>query len=112
MDSSVALIADYAHALRFSDLPSSVVHQCKRCVVDSFGCALGALDAEPSRIAREMAQRVSMASGSRLIGTAHRTLPELAAYANGVAARYLDANDCLPGGGGHPSDTIPAIFAV
>jgi len=112
VDANVGLIADYAHKLRFSDLPGTVVHQCRRTIVDTFGCALGAMDAEPARIARDMAMRVGMPSGARIIGTDHRTLPELAAFANGVMVRYLDSNDAYPGGGGHPSDTIPAILAV
>lgn len=112
MDTSVGLIADYAHALRFTDLPAPVVHQCKLCVVDTFGVALGAFDAEPSRVARKMAQRASVAAGARVLGTSHRTLPELAAFANGVMARYLDGNDAYPGGGGHPSDAIAAVLAA
>ena len=55
--------------------------------------------------------RVSLPSGARIIGTDHRTLPELAAFANGVMVRYLDANDAYPGGGDHPSDMLPAILA-
>ncbi len=112
MASSIDLIADYAHALRYSDLPVAAVHHCKRCMIDTFGVALGAFDAEPSRIARAMAQRVGVASGARIIGTTHRTLPELAAFANGVMARYFDGNDVYPGGGGHPSDTIAAVLAA
>jgi 2-methylcitrate dehydratase len=29
-----------------------------------------------------------------------------------VMVRYLDGNDCYPGGGGHPSDAIPAVLAA
>ncbi len=47
-----------------------------------------------------------------MLGTAHRALPELAAFANGVMFRYLDGNDTYPGGGGHPSDTFAAVFAM
>jgi 2-methylcitrate dehydratase len=112
VDESLAQIADYAHTLRFSDLPAAVVHQCRRTVVDTFGCALGAMTSEPARIARDLAMRVSLPAGARIIGTGHRTLPELAAFANGVMVRYLDSNDAYPGGGGHPSDTIPAILAL
>src|SRR5918999_1766860 len=112
MDTTVGLIADFAHRLRFADLPAEVVHHCKRCVVDTFGVALGALDAEPCRIAREIAQRASVPGGARLIGSSHRTLPELAAFANCVMARYLDGNDAFPDGGGHPSDTIAAVLSV
>lgn len=112
MDASVALIAAYAHALRFSDLPAETVHHCKRCAVDTLGCALGGMNSEPSRIARDMALRASVASGARVFGTAHRTLPELAAFANGTMARYLDGNDLFAGGGGHPSNTMSAIIAA
>lgn len=112
MGSSIDSIADYAHALRFTDLPAAAVTHCKRCVVDTFGVALGAFDAEPSRIARDLAQRVSVPSGARVIGTDYRTLPELAAFANGVMARYFDGNDVYPGGGGHPSDMIAAVLAA
>ena len=38
------------------------------------------------------------------------TLPELAAFANCVMARYLDGNDAFPNGGGHPSDTISSVL--
>src|SRR3954470_23491580 len=112
MDSNVQRIADYAHALRFADLPSSVVHDCKRRLVDTLGCALAAFDAEPATIARRNALRVSDPRGASVMGTAHRTLPELATFANGVMVRYLDGNDTLPGGGGHPSDVIAPMLAV
>ena len=112
MDRVVGLIADYAQALRYEDLPPAVVHHCKRCVLDTLGVALAAFDAQPCRIAREIASRASVPGGARVIGTAQRTLPELAAFANSVMTRYLDGNDSYLGGGGHPSDTIPAIFAV
>ncbi len=112
MASTIDLIADYAHTLRYSDLPAEVVRHCKRCMIDTFGVALGAFKVEPSRIARALAQRTSVAPGARIIGTNHRTLPELAAFANGVMARYFDGNDVYPGGGGHPSDMMAAILAV
>ena len=114
MDTSVALIADYASALRYTDLPVAVVHDCKRRVIDTLGCGLGAFDAEPSRIARKIALRAQLCKGARLLGTAHRTLPELATFANGVMIRYLDGNDFYPdeSGGGHPSDVISAVLAA
>src|SRR5262245_29878885 len=108
MDASVTRIADFASALTYADLPAQVVHECKRRIVDTIGCALGAFDEEPSRIARALATRVVAARGARVLGINHRSLPELATFANGVMARYFDGNDVFPGGGGHPSDVIPA----
>jgi len=105
-------IADYAGALAYSDLSADSVRHCKRCVIDAFGVALGAFDEEPSRIARALARRVSVPGGARVLGTTHRTLPELGAFANGIMVRYFDGNDVYPGGGGHPSDMIPAVLAA
>lgn len=66
----------------------------------------------PSRIARRLALRAAAPAGARVLGTAQRTLPELAAFANGVMGRYLDGNDTFPGGGGHPSDMISGVLAA
>ena len=50
--------------------------------------------------------------GATIFGTRHRALPELACFANGVAMRCLDGNDCYPGGGGHPSGVIAPVLAA
>jgi len=112
MDHSTQKIAEFVTALRFADLPAEVVHDCKRRIVDTLGCAIAAFDAEPVRIARSVAQRAQVADGATIVGTADRTLPELAAFANGVASRYIEGNDTYPGGGGHPSDCLLPILAV
>jgi 2-methylcitrate dehydratase PrpD len=40
-------LAEYAVGLEFERLPEAVVHEVKRRTIDSIGCALGALNAEP-----------------------------------------------------------------
>lgn len=112
MDSFVKQIVDHASSRRWDTLPAPVVHEGKRRIVDTLGCAIAAYDAEPSRIARALGMRVSADEGARILGTNHRTLPELATFANGVMARYLDGNDAYPGGGGHPSDVITPMLAL
>jgi 2-methylcitrate dehydratase len=87
MDTSISRIADYASTLAYGDLPAQVVHECKRRIVDTVGCALGAFDAEPSRIGRALAARVEVPGGARVFGTKQRSLPELATFANGVMVR-------------------------
>src|SRR6058998_160149 len=106
-------LADYAVGLKFEDLPQTVVHEVKRRVIDSIGCALGGWDAEPCAVARRVASMFSADCGATLLGTAHRAPPDWAAFANGCQVRYLDYNDTyLSKEPAHPSDNIPAALAV
>src|SRR5438105_3492808 len=106
-------LADYACALRFEDLSSEVVHEVKRRVVDSLGCALGAWDEEPCAIARKVASDFSAKNGATIIGTDHQAPPDWAAFATGCCIRYFDYNDTyLSKEPAHPSDNIAAALAV
>jgi 2-methylcitrate dehydratase len=113
MDHTTELLSTYASRLTYQDLPPEVVHQVKRTMIDTFGCALGAFSAEPCIIARRLASRVTSNMPSRIVGTKDDSAPDLAGFANGVMMRYLDCNDAyFSPGGGHPSDMIPAILAM
>ena len=52
-------LAEFACSLKFEDLSPAVVHEVKRRVIDSFGCALGAWNEEPCVIARKVASDFS-----------------------------------------------------
>ncbi len=106
-------LADYVHRLSYRDFPQAVVHETKRRVLDSLGCAFGAWRAEPCRIARRVAESVKVPGGSTLWGTGRKTTPDLAAFANGAMVRYLDFNDTyLSQEPAHPSDNLSAVLAV
>ena len=106
-------LADYACALRFEDLSPAVVHEAKRRVIDSCGCALGAWNEEPCVIARKVASEFSAKNGSTIIGTDHKAPPDWTAFANGCCIRYFDYNDTyLSKEPAHPSDNISAALAV
>jgi 2-methylcitrate dehydratase len=108
-----ARLAQYAQSLRYGDLSPAVVHEVKRRVLDSIGCAMSAFHAPPCRIARRLAQSVKVTDGATVWGTTHRTLPDLATFANGALVRYLDFNDTyLAKEPAHPSDNIAAVLAV
>ncbi len=112
--SSLALrLAEKALATRFEQLDPRVVHEVKRRMLDSLGCALGAWRSGPARVTREAAAAVSVPGGASLFGSKHRTTPDLAAFSNGALVRYLDFNDTyLSLEPAHPSDNIPACLAV
>jgi 2-methylcitrate dehydratase len=113
MDRTTDLLSTYACRLTYQDLPPEAVHQAKRTLIDTFGCALGGFHAEPAVIARRLASRVTSSMPSRVLGTKDDSAPDMAGFANGVMVRYLDCNDAyFSPGGGHPSDLIPAILAM
>jgi len=115
VDSTTEQLASFATGLRYADLPDAVVHEAKRRLIDTLGCALGGADSPPARIARDLAGEATSRRGARVLGAAERTTPELAAFANAVMVRYLDFNDSFSSArasGGHPSDMIPAILAI
>ena len=106
-------LAHYSREVSYRTLPSEVVHEVKRRLIDTFACALGGWESAPAKIARKVARSVRFRAGATLIGEAHRTTEDLAAFANGTAVRYLDYNDTyLSKEPAHPSDNIPAALAA
>ena len=113
MDRTTEMLSAYSCGITYEELGPGVVEQVKRTLVDTMGCAIAGFDSEPAGIARSLADGVHGDMPSRIIGSAGHTAPDLAAFANGVAVRYLDCNDSyFSPGGGHPSDMIPAVLAV
>jgi 2-methylcitrate dehydratase len=112
MDTIASYLSDYTTALTFTDLPPEVVHQAKRLLVDTLGCAIGGYGSEPSKIARALADTVSSRQPATVLGSGQQTSLDLATFANGVMIRYLDFNDGYTSKeSGHPSDAIAAVLS-
>lgn len=106
-------LAEWAGQARYEALDKSVVHEVKRRVLDSIGTALGAWKSRPAKVTRELAMGVAVPGGASVLGSKHRTTPDLATFTNGALVRYLDFNDTyLSQEPAHPSDNIPACWAV
>jgi 2-methylcitrate dehydratase len=113
MDRTVDEISTYAASLTYLDLTPEAIHAVKRSLIDSIGCALGAFAAEPVKIARRLASRISSNIPASVLGTLVKTSPEMATFTNGIMVRYLDFNDdYLNKDGPHPSDNISAVLAI
>ena len=112
-DPIVERLTSYVASLEYEDLPTEVVHQVKRLVIDSMGCGLAASDADPVRAARDLALEVHGSLPATLLGTAATTTPDMAAFVNGTMVRYLDFNDSYNGKDiAHPSDNIAPVLAA
>src|SRR3954454_22423603 len=114
MTTVVQQLSAYTSRLEFAHLPGEVVHQAKRVLIDTVGCALGGYWSEPARIARDIAATVRSSEAATLIGSGERTSLDLATFANGVMIRFLDFNDgyTSTGESGHPSDSIAAVLST
>jgi 2-methylcitrate dehydratase len=105
-------LAAFALSTRYEDLPRPVIAEARRRLIDSFGCAAGALGEPAPGIARQVASGVSGRPGGALFGGG-RSSADWAAFANGVHIRYLDCNDTyLSLEPAHPSDNWAAIMAA
>ena len=106
-------LARYVHGFSYKSLPPEVVHEAKRRLIDTLGCAIGAYGSAPGGVARRLASSLKTTAGARVWGTGRKSSPEIAAFANGTDVRYLDYNDTyLSKEPAHPSDNIPAALAV
>jgi len=106
-------LADYVKSVKYQDLPENVIHETKKRTIDSLGCAIGAYNSEPVKISRKLAEQASNEKGATLIGTRRKTIPDLAAFVNGIMVRYFDYNDTyLSKEPAHPSDNIGPCFSV
>ena len=113
MDKTTRLLSEYSCRLGYEDLDPATIHQVKRTLIDTLGCAMGGYLSEPAKIARNLAGSVTGAPPARVLGTCSNSSLDMAAFANGCMIRYLDCNDSyFSPGGGHPSDMIAAVLAV
>lgn len=106
-------LADYALSVRFRDLDVRTIREMKARVIDALGCAVGAFNEKPVRIARRTAKSLGRSGRSTLLGTRSKASPELATFVNGLMVRYFDFNDTyLSREPAHPSDNLAPCFAV
>ena len=106
-------IADWVAELKYEHLPPEITEKAKRILLDTLGCALGAVHAEPVRMARQV---VSMQGGNAqatAVGVGLKTSCDQAAFLNGMALRYLDFNDYAASGSPHhPSINVAPALSV
>ena len=106
-------LASFAARASYDDLSEQARLQLKIRVLDSLGCAIGALDGEPVRLVRDQTEEFGGRGLCTLIGGS-RTAPDRAALYNGALVRYLDFNDSYlaPGETCHPSDNLAPVLAA
>jgi 2-methylcitrate dehydratase len=106
-------LAALAHSVRFEELPKEVIAAAKARVLDTLGCAFGALHSDVGRAVRGMAADCGGAAQATLIGFGEKTSAPLATLVNGSLLRYLDSNDYyFSRDPAHPSGNLAPALAV
>jgi 2-methylcitrate dehydratase len=106
-------LATLVKSVSYDRLSADTVLACKRVLLDTLGCAIGAVGSRPSQIALSLVSQVKDDQpGATIIGTGQRSTVEGATLVNGTLIRYLDfmdvywAKDIC-----HPSENIAPVLA-
>src|ERR1035437_2634737 len=111
--SQVEQMAEFVNGVRFETLSSDTRQKLKIRILDSLGCSLGALHAEPVRMIGGYINELGSGGSCTLIGGGCADVDRAALY-NSALIRYLDFNDSYLARGEtcHPSDNLGAILAA
>lgn len=109
----VERLAEFAVRASYDDLSEAARDQLKIRVLDSLGCAIGAIDGEPVQLVHGQVAEFDPRGACTLIGGGHAP-PDRATFYNGALVRYLDYNDgyLAKGESCHPSDNLSAVLAA
>jgi len=80
MDVAARDLLTYTMTLAKSDLNADVLHQAKRRIIDTIGCAIAAHAAPPVNMARRTAPNVREGKTARIWGCLSRTSLDMAAF--------------------------------
>ena len=106
-------LASFISRASWGDISPAAREALKIRVLDSLGCASGALDGAPVRMLRKQVDDFGGKPFCTLIGGG-RSAPDRAALYNGALVRYLDYNDSYLAKGEtcHPSDSLGAVLGA
>jgi 2-methylcitrate dehydratase len=105
-------IAEFAVELKYEDLPENVIHEVKRFLYDSIGCAYGSMKTHDVKSMLEIYQEMGGKPESTVIGFGDKLPAVNTSLINSLMIRALDFNDIYwKDDPSHPSDIIPAALS-
>lgn len=99
-------LVGFLHSLEARDLPAEVLDRARYFLVDYLACAIGGSREPSSAAVQRMVQRIGANGCSTIIGTRMRTIPTLAAMANGAASHAIEQDDTHSAGSIHLGTTM------
>ncbi|HWF94952.1 MAG TPA: MmgE/PrpD family protein [Xanthobacteraceae bacterium] len=106
-------VARWLVGLRYEEVPPDVIARAKRVLLDTLGCALGAIAAAPVRAAQQVVALQGGNPQATILGLGRKASCDQAAFLNGMALRYFDYNDYIAlGRPNHASINVAPALAV
>ncbi|MGP0074443.1 MAG: MmgE/PrpD family protein [Bryobacteraceae bacterium] len=99
-------LVGFLHPLQASDLPAEVLDRARYFLVDYLACAIRGSREPSSAAVQRMIQRIGANGCSTVIHTRIRTIPTLAAMANGAASHAIEQDDTHSAGSIHLGTTM------
>ncbi len=99
-------LIEVLHPLQARDMPEDVIDRARYFLLDYLGCAMRGSREPSSAAVQRMIERTSANGCSTVIGTRVRTIPGLAALANGAASHAIEMDDTHSGGSIHLGTTM------
>src|SRR5438067_374119 len=106
-------LAQFVARASFEELSTEALEQLRMRILDTIGCAIGALSGEPIQIVRAQVDDLGGKPQCTLIGGGMSSLDRVTFY-NSALVRYLDFMDNFLAKGEtcHPSDNFGAVLAA
>ena len=99
----------FLHGIEPEKLPVEVLDRARYFLLDYLSVAVRGSEEESARCAQRMIQRTGATGCATVIGTNIRTLPALAAFANGTASHGIEQDDTHSGGSIHLGTTMYSV---
>ena len=83
-------LARFISNATYQDIPEAIVHETKRVILDSVGCALAGMSTDKGRLSVELAKRLGGPPESSIIGFKDKVSCANSVFANGELINALD----------------------
>lgn len=95
MAGSTKEIVKFATDTDFDNLPLAVIHEAKRVLLDSIGCAFGGKNVDKGKYSIQFAMGLGGTLESTILGVGNKVSSAAAAFANGELINALDMDSML-----------------
>ncbi len=102
-------LVEFLHAITPEKLPAEVLDRARYFLLDYLSVAIRGSREESAKCVQRIIQRIGATGCATVIGTPIRTLPYLAALANGTASHGIEMDDTHSGGSIHLGTTMYSV---